>query len=353
MQQQVRIVRRRQQGRRKDAGGSVETHGLDAAGQQRAQRVGQPEFVVEIGRAAVGPRGAEQAAGIARGVDLLVVELGADGADQGAEWRGHRHELDFGLGFLGVVVKGRARGIEAVVVETQLVVVIFDRAQPEAHDVDRGGLRTKLALAGDLGLRHVDAGVGLGAVERGNPIDAGEARDRGAHIAAVEQVGAAHRLSLGMQAGVRLLAVERRRGVGREKIGVARDEIVAGMTAVEVGMHREIAGAGIEQGAAFETAVDRRGGAQDLGLPAAHRRGEGNAVVGGLYDAAHRLRAVAQRLRTAEDLDLLDRERIDRHAVVLAEIGDVHRADAVLLHADAEVVEPAQHRARRAGRKTG
>ena len=94
-------------------------------------------------------------------------------------------------------------------------------------------------------------------------------------------------------------------------------------------------------------------GAQELGLPAAHRRGEGNAVVGGLDDAADRLRAVAQRLRAAEDLDLLDRQRIDRHAVVLAEIGDVHGADAVLLHADAEIVEPAQHRARCARRETG
>ena len=125
------------------------------------------------------------------------------------------------------------------------------------------------------------------------------------------------------------------------------------MAAVEVGMHGEIAGAGIEQGAAFETAVDRGRGALELGLPAAHRRGEGNAVVGGLHHAADRLRAVAQRLRAAEDLDLLDRERIDRHAVILAEIGDVHRADAVLLHADAEIVEPAQHRAGRARRKTG
>ena len=187
----------------------------------------------------------------------------------------------------------------------------------------------------------------------GNPIDAGEARDRRAHIAAIEQVGGAHRLSLGMQAGVRLLAVEGRRRVGREKIRVARDEIVAGMTAVEVGMHREIAGAGIEQGAALEPAVDRRRGAQDLGLPAADRRGERNAVVGGLYDAADRLRAVAQCLRTAENLDLLDRKRIDRHAVILAEVGDVHGADAVLLHADAEIIEPAQHRARCAGCETG
>ena len=88
---------------------------------------------------------------------------------------------------------------------------------------------------------------------------------------------------------------------------------------------------------------------RNLSLPAAYRRGDGNAVVGGLYDAADRLRAVAQRLRPAEDLDLLNRERIDRHAVVLAEVGDVHGADAVLLHADAEVVEPAQHRPRRPG----
>ena len=120
------------------------------------------------------------------------------------------------------------------------------------------------------------------------------------------------------------------------------------MAAVDVGVEREVARAGVEQGAAFDTAVDRGGRAQDLGLPAAERRGEGNAVVGRLHHAADRLRAVAQRLRAAEDLDLLDRERIDRHAVILAEVGYVHGADAVLLHADAEIVEPAQHRARRA-----
>ena len=141
--------------------------------------------------------------------------------------------------------------------------------------------------------------------------------------------------------------------VGREKIGVARHEIVVAVAAVEVGMDGEVTRAGIEQGAAFETAVDRGGGAQDLGLPAADRRREGNAVVGGLDHAADRLRAVAQRLRAAIDLDLLDRQRIDRHAVVLAEIGDVHGADAVLLHADAEIVEAAQHRAGRARRETG
>ena len=57
------------------------------------KRVGQPELVIEIGGAAVGAGGAEQAAGVAGGVDLLVVELRADRADQGAERRRHRHEL--------------------------------------------------------------------------------------------------------------------------------------------------------------------------------------------------------------------------------------------------------------------
>ena len=96
-------------------------------------------------------------------------------------------------------------------------------------------------------------------------IVAGEARDRGADIAAVEQVRAAHRLPLGMQAGVRLLAVEGRRGIGREKIRIARDAVVAGMAAVDVGVNGEVARAGIEQGAALQTAVDRGGGAHDLG----------------------------------------------------------------------------------------
>ena len=186
--------------------------------------------------------------------------------------------------------------------------------------------------------------AGLRSLQRRDAIDAGEAGDRRPDIAAVEQVGAAHRLAFRVQPRVRLLAVEPRRRVGRKQIGIARDEIVAGAAAVEVGVERGIARAGVEQGAAFETAVDRGGGALELGLPAAGRRGEGNAVVGGLHDAAHGLRAEAQRLRTAVDLDLLDRQRIDRHRVILAVVGHVHGADAVLLHADAEVVEAAQDR---------
>jgi hypothetical protein len=116
-------------------------------------------------------------------------------------------------------------------------------------------------------------------------------------------------------------------------------------------MERKVARAGVVQNAAFEAAVDRGRGAQNLRLPAAERRHEGNAVVGCFHHAAHRLRAVAQRLGAAIDLGLLHRKRINRHAVVLAVVRQVHDADAVLLHADAKIVEPTQYRPRCAGRE--
>ena len=111
-------------------------------------------------------------------------------------------------------------------------------------------------------------------------IERAEAGDRGAHIAAVEQVGAADRLALGVERGVRLLAVEGGRGVGGEKIGIARDEIIVAATPVDVGVEGEVARAGVEERAAFGAPVDRGGGALDLRLPATRRRREGNAVVG-------------------------------------------------------------------------
>src|SRR5262249_20626500 len=162
-----------------------------------------------------------------------------------------------------------------------------------------------------------------------------EAGDRGAHIAAVEEIGAADRLAFGVERGVRLLAVEGWRGIGGEKIGIARDEVIVALAAVDVGVEGEVARAGVQQraalGAPFAPPVAGGGGAAYLRLPAGRRRREGNAVVGRFPPAADRLRAVAQRFRAAIDLDLLDRKRIDRHAMVLAQVGNVHGADAALL----------------------
>src|SRR5262249_37093342 len=131
----------------------------------------------------------------------------------------------------------------------------------------------------------------VGPFHGGNMVERAGAGDGGAHVAAVEQVGAADRLPFRMKRGGRLLAVEGGRGMGGETIGIARDEIVVAAAAVDVGVEGEVARARVEQRAAFEPPIDRGRGAQDLCLPAARWRREGNAVVGRLHHAADRLRA--------------------------------------------------------------
>src|SRR6201982_3435395 len=84
---QRRIVRRRHQRRREYAGRSVDTNGFDPARRDEARRVGEPQLVEKITGGAVGPRLAEKAAGIARRVDLRVVELPTHHADERTEWR--------------------------------------------------------------------------------------------------------------------------------------------------------------------------------------------------------------------------------------------------------------------------
>src|SRR6516164_7118248 len=91
---------------------------------------------------------AEKAAGIARRVDLLVLELPTHDADERAERRCHRQELDLASGFLGVIVERRLHAVEIEIADAKLVVVILDRAGPVADHVDGRGLRPKLALAG-------------------------------------------------------------------------------------------------------------------------------------------------------------------------------------------------------------
>jgi hypothetical protein len=54
--------------------------------------------------------------------------------------------LDFGSRFLGVVVERRSDAVEAEIADAELVVVILDRAGPEADDVDRRALWPKLNL---------------------------------------------------------------------------------------------------------------------------------------------------------------------------------------------------------------
>src|SRR5262249_59944794 len=117
------------------AGGSVNTKGFDPARRDEAQRIGEPQLVEKITSGPIGPRLAEKAASIARRVELLVVELPTHDADERAERRRHRHELDFAPGFLGVVVEGCLDAVDAGIADAQLVLGILDRAPPVA---DRG-----------------------------------------------------------------------------------------------------------------------------------------------------------------------------------------------------------------------
>ena len=199
MQRKCRIIRRRYQRRREYAGRAVEPDGFDAAREQRAKVFGEPKLVDEIGRAAIGPRVAEQASCVARRVDLLVIELSPDRANERAEWRCQRQELDFASGLLRVVLERGLDAVDAVFADADFVMVIFDRAGPEADHVDGRAFRPKLAFAGVLDLIDGDAGVRRRAVHGWDVVERAEAGDRGAHIAAGEEVGAADRLSFRME----------------------------------------------------------------------------------------------------------------------------------------------------------
>ena len=238
--------------------------------------------------------------------------------------------------------------------------VIVGGARPEADGVDRRGIRPVFALGGEFGLMAVDPRLVIGAVDAGNAIKRVVLRDRSADEATLEDVRAADRRTIRLHRRVRLLAVERLGGI--KQIRIAWDTVVAGLAAIGVGVEREIAAAGIEQDAAIDTAVDRtngrsrfnggagrglrarqrRLGRQTIGLERrgpAYGQGVRDTVVGRANDAADRCRSVAQRGRTADDLDLVCRQCIDRHGMIFAEIGGAASTGAVFEDADAIDVE--------------
>jgi len=128
----------------------------------------------------------------------------------------------------------------------------------------------------------------------------------------------------------------------------------------------EVAGAGVEQHAAFAAIVDTRYGAPALDAGATAlvhacrrlidargrakraerpaRQRVGNPVVGRTHHAANRLRAVSQRGRPTDHLDLIGCQRVDRHEVVFAQVRGATAADAVVDDADAIDIEAADDR---------
>ncbi|MGY4362251.1 hypothetical protein ACVW0J_008744 [Bradyrhizobium sp. i1.7.7] len=280
------------------------------------------------------------------------------------EARVERHQLHLGADLLLLVGEGLPHtvgvGIGGIG-KADLVVSIIRGASPEADGVDRGGIGPVLALDVDLGLVRVDPGVVVGAVDAGDMVERVVLRDRRADIAALEEVGAADRGAVRARRRIGLAPVCDGPGLVGQ-IGVARDAVIRRVAAVDVGMEREIAGAGVEQHAALDTAIDRAERGTRLGRDAGrcpsgcewrlHRHAitlerlgtagwqrVRNPVVGRADDAADRGRSIAQGGRPAHHFDLIGRERIDRDEVILAEIGCAVRIGAVLDDADAVDVE--------------
>ena len=119
-------------------------------------------------------------------------------------------------------------------------------------------------------------------------------------------------------------------------------------------MQREtVAGLDVCQSGDLGAAVDRVVAAVDLALHRLRRHDERHAVVQHVDDAADRLTAVAQRRGSAHDLDALRRKRIDRNAVIGADVRDVRGAGAVLEQANSGSVHAADDRSAGTGGEVG
>lgn len=208
--------------------------------------------------------------------------------------------------------------------------------------------------------------------DAGNMIEAVVLLHGRADEAARKEIRRADRCAVGLRRGVRLLAVERPRRI--EAIGRIRDAVVFGLAGEGVGVDRDVIAGGIQQHRALAALIDarQRGACLEacagirgrelrcfhvvaVGLDRRHRAARqrfGNAAVGGADHAADRLRSVTQGRGSANDFDLIGRQRIDRHEMILAEIRRAVAAYTVLDDADSIHIEPADDRtARCAGRE--
>ncbi len=95
-------------------------------------------------------------------------------------------------------------------------------------------------------------------------------------------------------------------------------------------------------------AFARRGAQIECQVAAdAHLRLRRDLVGDDVDEPADRIRAVEQRRRTANDLDLLRRRRVDRHAVIARLTREIAEALTVLKDQDSIAVEPSNDRTRR------
>src|SRR5262249_50216008 len=158
---------------------------------------------------------------------------------------------------------------------------------PEPDGIDEVGGSAPLTLAGQLSLVGIDARAVILTVDSGNVIERVVLGDREPKKPLPEYIGAAERFPAVAERRVWLFAIERAglrrvwevRRVRREEIRIARNAIIVGAAPERIGVHRDIAGAPIEQHRAFEPVVDALHGRARLDIEAAgYVRGRRNGL---------------------------------------------------------------------------
>ena len=206
--------------------------------------------------------------------------------------------LDFKPTFFFFVREARADVVDTC----QLVVRISGGAEPIADGLDSVVAHLQLTLRGDLVLGHVDALVLEHRAGAWNAVQTVEARKRHADKASVSDDRRSDRKAVTVDKGVSLAPLRR---------------IVVTAAPIEgIGMDDDVARAAGDAECAVAATVNRGQAATQRTGPAIARHRFRDTVVARRHHAADGLRAVAQRCRPPNDLDLLSCIRIDGYSVI-------------------------------------
>ena len=276
----VRFIRRRQELQREDGCGTCHAVALDATGRLKAQSLGQLQLLEDEAGEALGVGWTKQDAVGARSLQIAVGPLDARGASQHTQRRMHRLVLDLDARL--VLRLQECRADRELRQRVDLVVLVVGIAEPEADGLDAVVVEAPLASARPLRLFERDMVLALGRLDAGDVVGAVERGVGHAEEAVPEDVGAAQRIAVAVEACVGLPA------------GRLGDTIVAGAACEGVGMHYEIAGACFDDGGAVAAVIHGAVAAAGLDQDAVDGDGGRDAVVDGVDHAADGLRAVAQ-----------------------------------------------------------
>ena len=244
--------------------------------------------------------------------------------------RRERVELNLNACFLLAVFK-RRRCLAHTGIQHGFIVFVMGGARPEADRVDKGAAHTILALGGKFRLFKIDPRSARRWFRAGNAVKAGVTAESHADKTARKEVRRTDALSLRLYKCVGLDAKRR-----AEIFGAARERI---------GMNGIGTGARVHLHRAFAALVGGRNATLDLPMKTLRRVHARNSIVAGAHHAANGLRPPTQSGRAANDLDPVRCQRVNRHAVILPNGGDIHHADAVLLQSHAGIIQPTDDRA--------